>query len=71
MYWRITSNWLELTVRFLVKTHDIRGIKDRMSRYIMPELDKRGIGIASGTYGIVAMPPLQVEIASPSASPRT
>lgn len=60
VYWRLTDNWVELTVRFLVKDHDIRGLKDRMSREVIGELDKAGIGIASGTYEIVGMPPLQV-----------
>lgn len=68
VYWRITDNWLELTVRFLSKTHDVRGLKDRMSRYILSELDKAGIGIASGTYDIVGMPPLRVET-SPIPAP--
>ena len=64
VYWRITDNWVELTVRFLSKTHDVRGLKDRMSRQILAELDKAGIGIASGTYEIVGMPPLRVEMGS-------
>ncbi|MGI4828705.1 MAG: mechanosensitive ion channel family protein [Janthinobacterium lividum] len=62
VYWRITDNWVELTVRFLCKTHDVRGLKDRMSRYILAEMDKSGIGVASGTYEIVGMPPLRVEM---------
>lgn len=61
-YWRLTDNWVEITVRFLVKTHDVRALKDRMSRYVITELDKAGIGIASGTYEIVGMPPLQVNV---------
>ena len=40
VYYRITDNWLELTVRFVIGTHDIRGAKDAMSRYIIAELDK-------------------------------
>ena len=60
VYWRLTANWAELTVRFLVKDHDIRGLKDRMSRKVIAELDEAGIGIASATYDIVGMPPLQV-----------
>ena len=64
VYWRLTDNWVELTVRFLVKTHDVRGLKDRMSRYILAELDRAGIGIASGTYEIVGMPALQVDLRS-------
>ena len=68
VYWRITSNWVELTVRFLVKDHDIRGLKDRMSREILANLDQAGIGIASSTYDIVGMPPLRVELATPLPS---
>ncbi len=67
VYLRLTANWVELSVRFLVKTHDIRGLKNRMSRYIIAELDKHGIGIASSTYDIVGMPPLQVQINQPPA----
>ena len=62
VYCRLTANWVELTVRFLVKTHDVRGLKDRMSRYIIAELDKHNIGIASSTYDIVGMPPIQVQL---------
>ena len=64
VFYRITDNWLELTVRFIVGTHKIRGTKDAMSRQIMRELDKAGIGIASATYDIVGMPSLRVERAA-------
>jgi small-conductance mechanosensitive channel len=60
VFYRITDNWLELTVRFIVHTHGIRGAKDAMSRYIIGELDKAGIGIASATYDIVGFPPVRV-----------
>ncbi len=70
VYWNLTDNWVELTVRFLVKTHDIRGLKNRMSRYIIAELDKKGIGIASSTYDIVGLPPIRVEMAGSGQTPR-
>ena len=54
-------------MRFLVKDHDIRGLKDRMSRFTIAELDKAHIGIASGTYEIVGMPKLQVEMSADAA----
>ena len=60
VFYRITDNWLELTVRFIVHTHGIRGAKDAMSRYIIGELDRAGIGIASSTYDIVGFPPIRV-----------
>lgn len=67
VFYRITDNWLELTVRFVVATHRIRATKDAMSRYIVDELDKAEIGIASATYDIVGFPP--ITIARRSARP--
>ena len=58
VYWRITDNWLELSLRFVVGTHRIRGAKDAMNRHIIKEFDKAGIGIASATYEIVGFPPI-------------
>ena len=61
VYYRITDNWLELTVRFLTEAHGVRGVKNRMSREILQGLDAAGIGIASATYDIVGLPPLRLE----------
>ena len=61
VYWRITDNWMELTVRFIVGTHRIRGAKDAMTRHIIGKLDEAGIGIASATYDIVGLPPLRLK----------
>ncbi len=47
-------------MRFVIGTHRIRGAKDAMSRYIVAELDKAGIGIASATYDIVGFPPIEI-----------
>jgi len=60
VYWRLTDNWLELTVRFLAHDHGTREIKDSMSREILKRLDAAGIGIASATYDIVGFPPVQL-----------
>jgi len=60
VYYRLTDNWLELTVRFITKDYGIRGLKDAMSREILQALDEAGIGIASATLEIVGLPPLQV-----------
>ena len=62
VYMRLTDNWVELTVRFLCKDHDIRGLRDRISRDIIDNLDKAGIGIASGTYEITGLPPIRVDM---------
>ena len=60
VFFRITDNWLELSLRFIVGTHLIRVIKDKMSRFIVVELEKAGIGIASATYDIVGFPTIDV-----------
>jgi small-conductance mechanosensitive channel len=60
-YWRITDNWLEITVRFLAPDHGIRAMKDKMSRDILAGLQEAKIGIASGTYAIVEVPPIRIE----------
>jgi small-conductance mechanosensitive channel len=67
VFWRITDNWLELTVRFLAPDHGIRQIKDAMSREILARLDEVKIGIASGTYAIVEVPPIKIERTKESA----
>ena len=68
VYFRITDNWLELTVRFLVSTHGIRNVKDAMSRDIVEQLDAAGIGIASATYDIVGFPAIEVRTATSAAT---
>lgn len=60
VFYRLTDNWLELTVRFLLHTHGIRIAKDAMSRHIITALDEAGIGIASATYDIVGLPPIEI-----------
>ena len=76
VYYRLTDNWCEMAVRFIVGTHDVRGVKDKMSRDIIDGLDAAGMGIASGTYEVVGMPELKVRIrarrvdAETAASPR-
>lgn len=61
VYWRITDNWLELSLRFLTLARGVREVKDAMSRQILAELDGVGIGIASATYEVVKVPPLRLE----------
>ncbi len=65
VYVRLTDNWVELALRFLCKDHDIRGLKDRMSRDVQDKFASAGIGIASSTYDIVGMPPIKVELSQP------
>lgn len=60
VYVRITDDWLELTVRFLVSDHGVRAVKDAVSRDILRELAAAGIGIASATIAIVQAPPIRI-----------
>jgi small-conductance mechanosensitive channel len=60
VYWRITDNWVELSLRFIVAPDEVRVVKDAMSREILGALDAAGIGIASSTFEIVGLPPLRI-----------
>ncbi len=61
VYYRLTDNWLELTVRFVVEDHGIRETKDAMSRDILAALEEAGIGVASATFEITGLPTLRIE----------
>jgi small-conductance mechanosensitive channel len=61
VYFHLTDNWIEMSLRFIVPAHGVRDIKDRMSREIIDALDAAKIGIASGTYDIVGLPPIRIE----------
>jgi small-conductance mechanosensitive channel len=61
VYWTLTDNWLEMSVRFVVPDHGIREIKDRINRTILREFDAAGLEIASATVDISSVPPLRLE----------
>lgn len=60
VYLRMTDNWVEMSVRFLAEDHGVRDLKDAMTRDILDALDAAGIGIASATFEITALPPLKL-----------
>ena len=62
VYYRLTDNWLELAVRFLVADHQIREVKDAISRDILAGLEAAGIDIASTTFEIARLPRLEVAL---------
>jgi small-conductance mechanosensitive channel len=68
VYVRLTDNWTELSLRFVVRPTEARVVKDAMSRDILAGLNDAKIGIASGTYAIVEFPEIKVEQAAPSTS---
>jgi small-conductance mechanosensitive channel len=67
VYWRITDNWLELTVRFIARDRGVRELKDAMSRDILQAFKAAGIEVASATVDVVGVPPLQLRRATPDA----
>lgn len=61
VFMRLTDNWLELAVRFVVDTHGSRSVKDAISREVIAGFDEAKIGIASATYEIVGIPPIELK----------
>jgi small-conductance mechanosensitive channel len=61
VFYRLTDNWLELSLRFITKPHGVRNVKDRLSRMILERFEQAGIGIASATYDVIGFPPLRLE----------
>lgn len=64
LYLRLTDNWMELTVRFLVSTHGVREIKDAIFREIHEKFERLGIEIASTTFEVTHAPPLGLHVAT-------
>jgi small-conductance mechanosensitive channel len=67
VFWRLTDNWIELTVRFIAEEYGVRALKDAISRELIDRFDQAKIGIASGTYEIVGVPPIRI-VQEPTAS---
>jgi small-conductance mechanosensitive channel len=61
VYFRITDNWLEMTVQFITETHNIRDIKDKISRQIVSKFHLAGIKIASTTIDIINLPEIRLK----------
>jgi small-conductance mechanosensitive channel len=59
VFWRITEDWLELTLRFLGPDHGIRGIKDQMTREIVAGFERSKITIAAVRQEAVTVPQTQ------------
>jgi small-conductance mechanosensitive channel len=63
VFYRITDNWLELGLCFIVADYGSRVIRDQIAREVLRELDAAGIGIASTTIDIVAFPTADRKVA--------
>jgi len=53
VYWRITNDWLDLTLRYLAPERGTREIKDAINRTIITEFDASGIELANTTIEVV------------------
>ncbi len=54
VYYRLTDNWLELTVRFIAPIGGVRDLKDELSRDILRQFDGEGIQLAPQRLEILA-----------------
>jgi len=61
VFYRLTSNWLELTVRFASKDHGTRAVKDEIARDILDGFDAAGIVVASAALRIDSPLPAEFE----------
>jgi small-conductance mechanosensitive channel len=52
VFMRLTPDWLELTVRFIVYEHGIRDIKDAITRDVLDAFEEEGILVASPRYEV-------------------
>ena len=68
VYYRLTDNWLELTVRFIAPVRGVRLLKDALSRDILREFDAAGIEFATATLEIVGLPELRMRRAGHTTS---
>jgi small-conductance mechanosensitive channel len=62
VFYRLTDNWVGMSVCFLAREHGTRTLKDRMTHDILSGFEACGIEIASGTYDVVELPPVMVRI---------
>ena len=59
-YLRLTDNWVELSIRFLVRAWGIRSAKDGITRTILARYRDEGIAIASASFELSRIPELAI-----------
>jgi small-conductance mechanosensitive channel len=62
VYVRMTDNWVELSLRFVARARDSRDLHDKITRQLLAGMQSAGIGVASGTYAIVELPEIRVDL---------
>jgi small-conductance mechanosensitive channel len=68
VYYKVSSTWIEMAVRFIVPTHGTRRVKSAISKQVLEQFRAQGIEFApSATYAITELPPVRLD-GSPSAT---
>lgn len=62
VFYRLTDNWLEMSLRFVAREHGVRDLKDAISRQILAGFQDAGIPVASATFELTGLPPLTVRL---------
>jgi hypothetical protein len=61
VFYRLTDNWIELTVRFIVRDHGTREVKDAIARSLLAKFTAASIDVASATYEIARLPTVRIQ----------
>jgi small-conductance mechanosensitive channel len=61
LFYRITDNWIEMSVRFISREPGVRQLKDAMFRDILSRFEEANVAIASTSSEISFTSPLRVE----------
>jgi small-conductance mechanosensitive channel len=64
-YLRLTDNWVELSIRFLVRAWGVRAAKDEITRTILTRYRDAGITIASASFEVARIPELSIRDVAP------
>ncbi len=59
-YMKMTDNWVEVAVRYIVSPRERRSTKSNMSHIVSEEFGRRGIRVASQTVEIVGLPEVRM-----------
>jgi small-conductance mechanosensitive channel len=62
VYFRLTDDWVELSLRFITRDSGQRQIKDAVTREILTGFEKAGIDIANENFEVSKVGPLKVSL---------
>ncbi len=62
VYFRLTDDWVEMTLRFITRDWGQREVKDAVTREILSEFEKAGIEIGNQNFEVSRVAPLKVSL---------